>query len=89
MGRRVHQAGSTPTAFASFASFAVPFLKVREPWIKPAPRQFPLFLRGPSPYHPPAMTRAKIEFAIKIFLVLLILAFSGAVFRVLSALGVF
>jgi|GEM_PF-5498293 len=35
------------------------------------------------------MTRSQIEFSIKIFLVLLIIAFSGAVYRVLSALGVF
>lgn len=35
------------------------------------------------------MTRAKIEFAIKIFLVLLVVAFSCAVYRVLSAIGVF
>ncbi len=35
------------------------------------------------------MNRAKIEFSIKIFLVLLIIAFSAAVYRVLGMVGVF
>jgi hypothetical protein len=35
------------------------------------------------------MTRPQIEFSIKIFLVLLIVAFSCAVYRVLGMLGLF
>ena len=44
-------------------------------------------LPGPATYHRPAMTRPQIEFSIKVFIVLLIIAFGGALTYVLRTLG--
>lgn len=52
------------------------------------PRNFALPVRPPRRYHPPAMTRAQIELSIKLFIVLLIIAFCGAATHVLKMLGI-
>ncbi|MCU0797735.1 MAG: hypothetical protein MUF31_17570 [Akkermansiaceae bacterium] len=50
---------------------------------------FALSVRARTTYHRPAMTRPQIELSIKLFIVLLIIAFSAAVIHVLRMLGIF
>lgn len=55
----------------------------------PIPAPTPIFLGDspPPPYKPHVMTRPQIEFSIKIFILLLIIAFGAAAIHVLRTLG--